>query len=82
MNCNDLYDEIIHMINDEPIGIIEELYCDEQNTFYEKFETFSDTNTDISSDDGYSSEYDMMVMMKPMMIIQIMIMNIETIFVV
>ena len=68
MNYNDLYDEIINMINDEPIGFIDDLcfdvvndykYCDERimkNKIYEKDETVSDTNTDISSDnDGPES---------------------------
>ena len=26
MNCNDLHDESINMINDEPIGFIEDVY--------------------------------------------------------
>ena len=61
INCNDLYDEIINMIGDEPIDYIEEFYYEFVNVYkyfderimknkiYESDETYSDTNTDMST---------------------------------
>ena len=70
INCNHLYDEIINMINDDPICFIQDFYFDVVHDYkyfderimkqniYEKYEPCSDTNTDISSDNDYSSEID------------------------
>ena len=70
INCKDVYDDVINMINDEPIGFIEHLYFDfvndykyfderiMKNKIYETDDTFSDTNTNISIDNDYSLESD------------------------
>ena len=68
INCNDLYNEITNMINDEPIGFVEDVYFDFVNDYkyvderimkhkiYQTDDTFSDANTHISCDDEHSSE--------------------------